>query len=199
MNLVAYTRVSTDRQGDSGLGLEAQRRSIEAYAQAMGHTIVEWVDDVQSGKSIDRPGIARCLEMLANRSVSGLIVAKLDRLSRSMRDFTNLVERFQRERYTLIVVQESIDLSTAVGSMLANILMAFAEFERATISERTKRALAVAKSRGVMTGPKPYADEGMVARVIRDRDVGMSYQQISADTGLTIGLVRKILARENKT
>ena len=95
--VVGYTRVSTKEQADSGVSLTAQRAKIKAYATLHDLELVEVIEDAgQSGKSLDRPGMARLLKSVRSRKVKGIIVAKLDRLTRSVRDLGELVELFRR-------------------------------------------------------------------------------------------------------
>lgn len=98
MRVIGYVRVSTEEQGVSGAGLQAQRAAIIAECERRGWTLVEIAEDVGSGKSLKRPGIRMALDMLAAGDASALVVAKLDRLSRSMLDFAGSIGRARSMR-----------------------------------------------------------------------------------------------------
>ena len=140
--IVAYFRVSTKKQGESGLGLEGQVAAVEAFAKLTEKTIIARYTEVESGKKSDRPELARALSH-ARRSKATLCVAKLDRLSRN-------VEFLAR------VLNSEVDFAAcdnpAATTLTLHILAAVAEAEAKAISERTKTALAAAKARGVALG-----------------------------------------------
>lgn len=144
---VAYLRVSTDRQGRSGLGLEAQRDVIARFAQAEGIEIVEEFVEVETGKGADalerRPELRRALDM-ARRQKCPLIVAKLDRLSRDVHFISGLMG----QRIPFVVAELGAD----ADPFMLHLYAALAEKERKLISERTKAALAVKKAHGVQLG-----------------------------------------------
>ena len=145
--LVAYLRVSTDRHGKSGLGLEAQREAVKRFAAANGFTVVGEHVEVETGRGSDafaqRPRLRAALAEARKRACP-IIVAKLDRLSRNVHFISGLME----ERVTFLVAE----LGPRVPSFLLHVYAAFAEEERRMISERTKAALAAAKARGVKLG-----------------------------------------------
>jgi site-specific DNA recombinase len=159
--LVAYLRVSTTEQADSGLGLDAQRRSVEQYAALYKLAVSELiVDDGYSAKDLDRPGMRRVIELLDRGQVAGVIVAKLDRLTRSVRDVGHLVERYFAEgRGRLVSVGEQVDTSTASGRLVLNVLASVGQWEREAIGERTKAALKSKRERGQRAGAVPYGFE----------------------------------------
>jgi DNA invertase Pin-like site-specific DNA recombinase len=147
---VAYTRVSTAEQGRSGLGLEAQRAAIEAFAEREGITILGWHQDVQSGKRVsdtlaERPQLQAALK--ASQEAGALVlVSKLDRLSRDVHFISGLMAH----RVPFMVAELGAD----VDPFMLHLFAALAEKERAMISQRTKAALAALKARGVKLGPK---------------------------------------------
>ncbi|MBS1724173.1 MAG: recombinase family protein [Armatimonadetes bacterium] len=156
--MVGYLRVSTDKQADSGAGIETQRCSIERECERRGWILAEVVtDNGHSGKSLDRPGLNEARSALAAGGYDGLVCAKLDRLSRSVKDFCELVEEARRQGWAMSVLDCQVDTSTPVGEMVANVLASFAQFERRMISQRTKDALAVKRAQGIRLGRPPTA------------------------------------------
>jgi DNA invertase Pin-like site-specific DNA recombinase len=139
---VAYYRVSTDRQGDSGLGLDAQRKLVNDYLNGGNWTLAAEFTEVESGKRSDRPQLASALAM-CKRLRAKLIVANLSRLSRNVSFISALMDSG--------VEFVAADMPHA-NKMALQVLAVFAEYERDQISERTRRALAQAKERGVRLG-----------------------------------------------
>jgi DNA invertase Pin-like site-specific DNA recombinase len=143
---VAYYRVSTDRQGRSGLGLEAQRKAVTDYLNGGAWELVGESVEVESGKKSDRPELARAMEA-CRKHKARLVIAKLDRLSRNLVFVATLMESG--------VEFVAADMPFA-NKLTIHILAAVAEHEREAISERTKAALAAAKARGTRLGtPDP--------------------------------------------
>jgi DNA invertase Pin-like site-specific DNA recombinase len=152
---ISYCRVSTDQQGIRGLGIEAQRAAIAGYVDRSGGELVEEYVEVESGKRADRPQLRESLSA-CQRLGARLIIAKLDRLSRSMSFIANLME----SRADFVIV----DMPDA-NRLTIHIMAAVAENEREMISKRTKDALQAAKARGVKLGnphgiPKNAAARG---------------------------------------
>ncbi len=179
--MVGYTRVSTDEQASSGLGLKAQRAVIEAECERRGWELVRVFEDAgASGKALSgRTALAKALEAVRGGSAGALVVAKLDRLSRSLLDFASLMEDARREGWALVILDLGVDTTTPSGEMIANVMATFAQFERRLIGQRTKDALAVKKSEGVKLG-RPVALDGVVAkRIARKRRRGLSLRKIA--------------------
>lgn len=153
---VAYLRVSTEKQADFGVSLEAQRAKVEAYAQLYDLELVEVVVDAgASAKSLEREGLQRALGMLG-RTADALLVVKLDRLTRSVRDLGHLVEKyFASGKAALLSVSEQVDTRSAAGRLVLNILTSIAEWERQAIGERTSAAMQHLKREGRFTGGEP--------------------------------------------
>jgi DNA invertase Pin-like site-specific DNA recombinase len=139
MNVHGYTRVSTAEQGKSGLGLAAQRETIEDEAKRRGLSAPITSEEIASGADPRRPILAGILDSLLKGDV--LIVKRIDRLSRSLLQFAEIVDKAKRVGWSLVVVDENIDFSTPGGRAMANMLSVFAEFERDMISQRIKDAL----------------------------------------------------------
>jgi len=142
--VIIYMRVSTDEQGRSGLGLAAQRRTCRAYVtyKEDWRVVAEYTDE-KSGRSLNgRHELARALAAMDQGEADVLLVAKLDRLSRSVVDFGTILQRSKHHGWALAVNDFQLDTTTANGKLVANMLMALAEWERDQVSERTKAALA---------------------------------------------------------
>jgi len=185
IDLVAYYRVSTDRQGQSGLGLEAQKQAVLTYAAGRGAIIAEFTE-IESGRRNDRPELHQALE-LCRRRRAVLVIAKLDRLARNVAFIANLMDAGAEF--------VAVDMPQA-NRLTLHILAAVAEHEREMISERTRVALSAAKARGVKLGnPRPDIPAAVAARIARMAKVratvaplierlraqGMSLRAIAAD------------------
>jgi DNA invertase Pin-like site-specific DNA recombinase len=140
--IVAYERVSTARQGASGLGIEAQRQAIEGYAEQRGATILARFTEVESGRNPDRPELGKALH-LAKVTGATLVIAKLDRLSRNAAFLLTLCD--SGVRFSAVDLPEANDLTVGIMALVA-------QQEREAISRRTREALAVARARGVRLG-----------------------------------------------
>lgn len=140
--IIAYYRVSTKQQGDSGLGLDAQKAAVEAYARQVGAKILASYREVESGKRADRPQLAKALAH-AKRSKATLVVAKLDRLARNVAFLSTLM----RAGVDFVCCD-----NPHANKLTIHILAAVAEDEAERISARTKAALQAAKARGVKLG-----------------------------------------------
>jgi DNA invertase Pin-like site-specific DNA recombinase len=142
-DFVAYYRVSTDRQGESGLGLDAQRKAVEDYLNGGSWKLLREFTEIESGKRSDnRPKLAEALALCRKKRAT-LIIAKLDRLSRNVAFIATLLDSKVRFKCA--------DMPEADRTFL-QMLAVFAEYERRRIAERTKEGLAAAKERGVQLG-----------------------------------------------
>jgi len=141
---IGYIRVSTQGQVDDGVSLSAQKAKLEAYAALYELTLVDIIVDAGvSAKTLGRPGLQRALGMLRKSTANALLVAKLDRLTHSVKDLGTLVEDyFSSDTITLLSVADNIDTRTAAGRLVLNVLGSVAQWERETIGERTTEALA---------------------------------------------------------
>lgn len=174
----AYSRVSTEEQAESRNGLEAQRAAIDAEGDRRGWVVEHFADEGASGKHIN-PNLREVLQLLANGQGDGLIVSKLDRLARSVVHAANIIENAERQGWSLVVLDLSLDLTTAAGRMMARTVVNFAEYERELISERTKAGLAAKKARGESIGRPRLAKPGVVRRIVMDRNAGLSFAKIA--------------------
>jgi DNA invertase Pin-like site-specific DNA recombinase len=150
MRVIAYHRVSTDKQADAGNGLEAQAATIGKAVTARGEADV-------------------------------LVVAKLDRLSRSVRDFATLVERAGRNGWSLVALDIDVDTSTPTGELMANIYGSVAQWERRIIGQRTSEAMQAMKNRGVRLGRPVELAADVRLRIATERAAGRSLRVIADD------------------
>ena len=155
---IAYIRVSTDKQAEKGTSLEAQRAQIEAYAALYGISVIEFVvDGGHSGKSLQRPGFQKVLQSIQRGEADALIVTKLDRLTRSVRDLAALMDRyFAKGRVGLLSVGEQVDTRSATGRMVLNVICTIGQWERERIGERVSDMHAVKRARHERVGHVPY-------------------------------------------
>ena len=183
---VAYYRVSTDRQGASGLGLEAQASAVSRYLARIGGELAAEVTEVESGRRNDRPELGRALD-LCRRKRAVLLIARLDRLSRNVAFIANLMESG--------VDFLAVDMPQA-SRLTLHILAAVAEHEREMISARTKAALQAAKARGVRLGcPSPDIERARAAHVAASDRFASTHWPLVEDL-LSSGLSLRAVARE---
>lgn len=196
MKLIGYTRVSTVKQVEEGVSLDAQQRKLEMFCELFGHELVTvYTDAGESGAKFDRPQLELALKAIKDGKAEGLIISKLDRLTRSVVHLGQLIEG-TFSRYALVSVDENIDSSTATGRLIMNILMSVSQWEREVIGERTREAMQHKKSQGEFCGGGvPYGyrlgsageletddDEWMVVDQIKAmRNQGKSYRDIASD------------------
>src|SRR6266851_7464183 len=152
-NFVAYYRVSTGRQGKSGLGLEAQRAAVETYLNGGDWRIVEEHTEVESGKNSDRPALDKALAA-ARLHRASLVVSKVDRLTRSVAFLSRLLEAGVDVRFA-----DLPQIEGATGRFLLHQMVAVAELEASMISSRVKAALKAAKARGTKLGGQLFTSD----------------------------------------
>lgn len=176
---IGYVRVSTREQAENGGSLDAQRATLEHEASRRGWHLRIIEDAGASGKDLKRPGLALALRLLEVGNADVLVAAKLDRLSRSVLDFANLVERSRRQGWGLVALDVGADTSTPQGEMLVNVMVAFAQYERRLIGQRTRDGLAVKKAQGVRLGRPPALPAWVRSRIMRERADGLSFRRIA--------------------
>ncbi len=195
---VGYIRVSTRDQADSGLSLTAQRDKCEVWAKLNDLDLVEIIEDAgYSAKSLDRPGMKRLLALVRGRRVGVVIVAKLDRITRSVADLGRLIELFKKYGVEFASVADNLDTSTASGRLLVNMLASISQWEREIIGERTSESLAVLRSNGRrISRYAPYGyrlngnnwiedehEQDAICIMQRLRGEGLSLRKIAASLG----------------
>ena len=185
LRAVIYRRVSTDQQGETGLGLAAQYDTCALEVTRRGWTPVLVSTDVASGRNGHRDGLVDALEVLAAGGADVLVCSHLSRLSRSTLDFAALLDRANREGWRVAVLDVGVDTSTAAGELTATMVSAAAQYERRLVSERTRAALAVKRTQeGVRLGRAPgtgqRAEVPADLRVVELRREGLGLRAICA-------------------
>lgn len=177
---LGYVRVSTAEQSASGAGMDAQRSALRAEADSRGWDL-ELVEDAgYSAKDTKRPGLASALARLEAGEADVLVVAKLDRLSRSVHDFTGVLAQAARQHWSVVCLDLGVDTSTPAGELQAHVVASMAHYERRLIGQRTRDGLAAKRAAGVRLG-RPQALSGdVVARIVRARQAGDSFRAIAA-------------------
>ncbi len=153
--VIAYCRVSTEEQG-LGDSLDAQQARLRAHCIAHSLELVRVESDSASASTLTREGLGRALATIEQGGASGLVVVKLDRLTRSVRDLVALRDQGMGDEWRLISLAEQVDTSTPTGRMFMTLIVTLAEWERETTAARTKDLLAYARSQGQHLGAVPY-------------------------------------------
>jgi site-specific DNA recombinase len=208
---VGYIRVSTSEQADEWHSLAAQQAKLAAYAQLYDVELVTVeVDAGLSAKAMERPALQRSLAMLKSGQAEALLVCKLDRLTRSVKDLGFLVDAyFAHGKYTLMSVSEQFDTRSAAGRLVLNALASVAQWERETIGERTREVMQHMKRAGQVYSRPCLTDGAAINRMRELRAEGMAYrgiaQQLAAEGHQTArggqwdeSTVRKFLMRGAK-
>lgn len=201
LRALGYVRVSTAEQAESGNGTAAQGRAIEAEAARRGWSLRFASDSAKSGKTmVGRHGLEMALADLAAGRADILVVAKLDRLIRSVADFATIVAAAKSQGWALVALDLAVDTSTPQGEFMANVMASMAQFERRLIGQRTRDAMAALKVSGPKPGKKaigtPPRHGPVNERVIRNlRANGLTIRAIAVELGLPHTTVQSVLTR----
>lgn len=199
MKVIAYLRVSTEQQADEGVSLAAQRAKAEQFAELYDHEVVCVIEDEgASGRSLNRPGLQKALGMLEAGEAEGLLIAKLDRLTRSVGDMAALVQNFFSSRYSLLSVADQIDSSSASGRLVLNVLTSVAAWEAESCAERTSAALRYKQSQGEYIGgiPLGYERDGLVLKPVEAEQEIVSRILSMREAGATLRSIAETLNEE---
>ncbi|NLN76238.1 MAG: recombinase family protein [Armatimonadetes bacterium] len=201
-----YTRKSTEKGLEQEFNsLHAQREACEAYIASQRHegwiALTEHYDDPGfSGGTIERPGLQKLMRDIEHGKVDCVVFYKLDRLSRSLLDFVKLAEFFDRHNVTFVSITQQFSSTTAMGRLTLNILLSFAEFERAIIAERVRDKIAAAKKRGKYLGGTPtfgynvdYQKKRLIVNSEEARIVRRVFKRFT-ETGSCLGIAKEINA-----
>jgi DNA invertase Pin-like site-specific DNA recombinase len=172
VQIVSYIRVSTTRQGESGLGLEAQQAKVQQLAAERGAEVIAEFVEIESGRKSDRPQLAAAVAQ-ARKTGAVLAVAKLDRLARDAELVLRLAREAEVGGFGMVFADlPECDASTAAGRLHLSMMASVAEYEGRRISERTREALAAAKARGVKLGGLKGATAGRNAQARQRAQAG---------------------------
>jgi DNA invertase Pin-like site-specific DNA recombinase len=157
MKAVGYIRVSTEEQAREGISLENQRTKIQAYCSLNDLDLIEILEDAgRSGKDLNRDGIRRVIDLVRGREIDAVIVYKLDRLSRRVKDTLTILDAVDKKNIAFHSIMEKIDTKSAMGRFFLNIMASMSQWERDTIGERTRDALRLKILKNERAGQIPY-------------------------------------------
>lgn len=191
MTTAVYVRVSTAGQNEAG-----QRREIQRWLTGNGLLDVIWFIDKESGDTLARPAFEKLQRDIFDGKVKTVVVWKLDRLSRSLKDGINTICEWCEKGIRVVSVTQQIDFNGAVGKLIAAVLFAVAAMEQETRRERQAAGIAVAKLNGVYGGRKKGAVKAGVdpERAVQLRANGLTYDEIAKAIGASVSSVRRYLA-----
>ena len=160
--------------------MAAQNAAIISEAERRGWELIGIVDDGGfSARDLNRPGIQVALDRLAAGEADALVVSKLDRLSRSVLDFATLMERSRKQEWGLVALDIGVDTTTPSGEVMANVMAAFAQFERRLIGQRTRDALAKKREQGVVLGRPRLIPREVEAQIKMHRGEGLTLRGVA--------------------
>jgi DNA invertase Pin-like site-specific DNA recombinase len=178
---IGYCRVSTGDQVNSGAGLDAQRAALQAEADRRGWELELIVEEGLSAKDLNRPALTSALGRLDKGEADVLMVSKLDRLSRSVKDFGGLLERAAKRKWSVLCLDLGVDTTTPVGEFTANVVVSASQYERRLIGQRTRDALAAKKAGGVRLGRPRQLPPEVMGRIVRSKAAGGSLAGIARE------------------
>lgn len=180
--IACYVRVSTDGQNEAG-----QKREILKWLKGNGidPKSVRWYVDVSTGDNLDRPAFQQLQQAVFMGEIGTVVVWKLDRLSRSLRDGINTLADWCDSGLRVVSVTQQIDFNGTMGKMLACVLLGIAEMEQATRRERQRAGIDAAKERGVYQGRKAGTTKAKPQRAQKLRDKGLTHAEIATAMGVS--------------
>jgi site-specific DNA recombinase len=154
---IGYIRVSTQDQADSGLSLTHQQNKIRAYCEALDLELVDVaVDAGYTARNTNRPALQNIMQLMKSKQIGAVVIFKLDRLTRNVKDLGMLTELFEKTGVSLISVSDSINTGTAAGRLVLNVLGSVAAWESESNGERVKAAMGIKKASGQLVGAVPF-------------------------------------------
>lgn len=193
MTVACYVRVSTRRQNDDG-----QRAEVKKWLDANGidPTKVTWYCDKESGSTLKRPEFDRLQADIFHGRVKTVVLWKLDRLSRRLKDGITTLADWSEKNLRIVVVTQQLDFNGSVGRMIAALLLGLAEIENEYRKERQTAGIEQAKKRGVYKGRANGTLKGNPARVVELRDKGLTVPEISTALGISLRTVWRYMGKE---
>jgi len=197
MRAAIYARVSTH---DKGQDPDLQLKPLREYSKQRGFEVTgEFVDVGVSGSKDRRPELDRLMDLAKKRLIDCVIVWKLDRFGRSLKHLVTALDEFEKLGVSFISYRENLDLTSSAGKLMFHIIAAMAEFERTLIVERVKAGIVNARAKGKQIGRKPI-DPIFVEKMFELRSQNLSYEKISKELKLSVGVIHKTLRKiENKS
>jgi DNA invertase Pin-like site-specific DNA recombinase len=190
LRAIAYLRVSTSGQAETGQSLEAQQRAIGRWCSSNGYHLSHVYQDagISGGKTTNRPGLHSAIDACCAQAGTALVVYSLSRLARSTKDAIAISEQLNKAGCDLVSLTEKLDTTSASGKMMFRMLAVLGEFERDLVSERTKAVMALKRSKGQRLGRVPFgfrSVNGILEPNQEHRDTITLIQQLRGD-GLTL-------------
>jgi DNA invertase Pin-like site-specific DNA recombinase len=179
MSTGVYIRVSSPK----GQKTDSQRAELQAWLKRHRHKAVHWFEDRETGKHLQRPAFQKLQAAIFAGTIDTVIVWKLDRLARNLRDGINVVADWCQRSVRVISITQQIDLSGPVGHLIAGVLFGIAQIEHQHIRERQAIGIAAAKKKGIYTGRKEGTTKAAPARARALRDRGLSVPEIAQALG----------------
>jgi DNA invertase Pin-like site-specific DNA recombinase len=191
-----YCRVSTRRQKN-----DSQRSEITRWLKGNGISprSVRWFEDKETGTTLKRPAFEQLRRLLFDGTIRTVVVWKLDRISRRQREGINLLADWCERGIRVVVVTQQIDLSGAVGRMVASVMFGLAEIEMEYRTERQAAGIAVAKARGIYRGRKPGTFKAAPERAANLRERGLTTMEIANALGVSERTVFRYLGGDSET
>jgi len=195
MRTAIYARVSTTNHGQDA---SLQTSEMQQFVEARGWQLADqYVDQGVSGAKDSRPELNRLMADAHKRKFDVVLVWKLDRFGRSLRHLVNALAEFESLGIAFVSLSDNLDLSTASGRLMFNIIGAMAEFERELIRERVKAGMKNAKAKGIRIGrPRANVDAAQIARL---RAQGLSWKKIAKQMGLGVGTLYRVTPANKPT
>lgn len=195
MRAAIYCRVSTEDQTN-----DPQRSELRSEVARRGWTIVTEIEDTISGSKRSRAGLDELMKQVRGHQIDAVLVYKLDRLGRSLPHLVQLISEFDRNGVALVCTSQGIDTSDAnpAGRLVAHILAAIAQFERALISDRTKIGMRAAKERGTRLGRRPVSLPQNASMIVADwrAQGGRNYRALAARLGVSTGTAYRLASHK---
>lgn len=187
--IAAYARVSTKDQ-DTG----SQKAEINRWLKANGIEAAEWYEDQETGTTLNRPAFQRLQADIAAGKVKTVVIWKLDRLSRNLRDGVNVLADWTERSLRVVIVTQQLELNGVIGRTIAALLLGLAEIEHGYIRERQKAGIEAAKARGAYKGSQPGRSKADKLRARQLRDKGNTPEEIGAALRISRRTVFRYLA-----
>jgi DNA invertase Pin-like site-specific DNA recombinase len=180
MSAAAYIRVSSPK----GQKTDSQRGELEAWIKRQRLKNVQWFEDRETGKHLDRPAFQKMQAAIFAGHIDTVMVWKLDRLARDLKDGINTVADWCQRGIRVVSITQQIDLSGPVGQLIAGVLFGIAQIEHQHIRERQAIGIAAAKKKGVYTGRKEGTTKAPPARARALREQGLKTPEIAQALGV---------------